>query len=586
MTDQNTAASTSAFGDLLYVAAPFLILVTPFVSFVDFAAYGYRTELFISVGLFLLPALLFGTLLINGSNRVRAITLLILLTVAADFLLPFDAALSALGNWIDHAINNRLTLPDDIRPFVPIGALVAGYAVVLVLVLILRRLAIMLCALGFGALAIHFLIVGSWEPDRSFTERSGTGINANTDLAPVVHIILGGHNAVAALDDESERSLRATIESRYPERGFRLFRHAYSQYHDARNSIPALMNFDTPDRDAAWLDQPAWGGRPLSAAAYMIHLAGQGYRVSVYQTDQLDICAGARAAIARCLTWHGATPQILATLPLPMIEKLVLIWGLYLERSDIHEAIRAAYRRHAAPLAVRFGIPAPAWSWHGGRLDSLTAPAIQARLESDLRAGGGGTAYVVSFPTGSPYAYGEDCTLYSETTRWLEPTDRTRIYPMRNSAAGAVLRRKRLAAQLGCVHQRLGAILDTIDEAPAMAEAMVLIHGIHGSHIALHEPTAVHETAADENDFLNGFSTFFAVRSPHLTPGTTDQPTPLHASFPTFFGISPSAGGESQVYLFSTPRGPLAARRAEEALPSLYGASDTEPDLADPPSVS
>ena len=533
-----------ASADLIYVAAPFFILAAPFAGYLSAADYGWgRAESLASLAVFLLLGLLAGALLANVSNRLCAAAATALIAVSVDFMVPFAASGERFGEWTAAVL---------------CGAALAVFA----LLALLRRAALAACALAFAVLAVWLAVTGGAERDRWLVERGGAASGDET-LPPVVHIVLDGHNALAGLRGEGAGALRAEIGETWTGRGFHVHARAYSQYYDAWNGIAALANFDLPDRDSVWLDSAVRAGdrrRPaLAAAAYIEHLAGRGYAVSVHQTDRLDLCAG--AAVASCVTWHGASPGSAAALDLPFAVKFALLQGLYLERSGLYRALRRAWAGAATPLAARLGIAAPAPFRTAARIDSLAAPAMGARLAADLRAGGPGRAWIVHFPAAAPpWAWNGACVLDPERARWLGPYDDALPAPRRNDAGGRERRREREAAQLACAHRRLAEIIDAVDETPALAGATIIVHGSHGGHVVAHEPSLWHEGLARPDDFVDGFSTFLAVRAPGVAAGVDDRPVPLQAAFPTFFGLPPAGGGADTLFLRGRPGGPLSAR--------------------------
>ncbi len=540
MASRRARATGSASEGILYGAAPLLVLAAPFAGFLQAAGYPFaRTESLVSFAAFVPPALLFAAVLLNTRRAVRTAVLVLLLASAADFLVPLaDARI-----WLEERLDIGRSLHAAI-------AVAAAFVAAAVLALLHRR-AVALCALGFGALTVWFVIGGLAERSGPASAAAAAGDDAP---APLVHIVLDGHGAVSDGD-----------AARYAERGFRVYRRAYSQYYDAANALPALLNLDVPERDSAWLDRRRSGNPTLTAAAYFEYLAGRGWRVDVRGTNRRDLCAAAPAAVATC-TVHDGTAGALAAADPPFLDELGLLWGLYLERLDVYRAARAAWRRHAVPALRRLGIDGPAWSWRVARLDSLAAPAIAAATIADFGNGGPGRAWIVDFPaTAPPYAWDAGCALIRESARWLGPYDRAQTYPRRNDRESLGPRNKRFAAHQDCAHARLGAILDAIDEAPALAGATVLIHGLHGSHIVEHAPTVAAEGQAGAADYAGGFATFLAVRAPGLAPGVDERPTPLQATFPTFLG-APAAGGAQVLYLRGRPGGPLAPRSAETVL--------------------
>lgn len=557
-------APAPAAEEILYVAAPLLLLAAPLAGFAAAAGYGWaRAEVLLSAAVLILLGLGFGAVLANVGNRGRAAALALLAAMAADLLLPFALVQELVDSWAGpgRGADWRWTG----------GALAAVLVLAAALFLALRKAALLLCAAGAAALAAGLAVSGGPERDRALVERGApAAAPAGAEgPPPLVHLILEGHGALAALRGAEGAALRADIETTYVERGFRVFPRAFGQYYDDRDALPALANLDTPERASAWLD-PARRDRPApTAAAWLDLLADRGYAVTVHQDDRLDLCAA--AAVRRCVTRNGAGPAALAPLALPTLDKFAIFWGLYLERSDAYAALRRLYRRHAVPFAESLGVRLPAWSWRPGRLDSLAAGEVAGRVAAEVREGGAGSAWIVRLPApAAPWAHDAECALVAEPRRWLRPRDRAQAWPRVNDESGLQTRRKRLRAELGCAHKRVAAILDAVDETPAMSGATVLVHGLAGSRVVAYEPSAANAGRAGPDDYLDGFGTFLAVRGAGAAPGIDPAPLPLQAAFPALAGAGGAAGGAPAIYLRGRPGGPLARRPAAEALAALY----------------
>lgn len=568
-------ASGSVGEEILHVAAPFLILSAPFAGFLEAADYGWtRPEALVSIAVFIVLALLAGALSVNVGAWTRAALLLTLSLAAADFLLPLGELRAAL----DLRIGGLAGREHGAGPVWTAAALLAGFLAALAALVALRGSALPLCALAFAALAAGLVSVGGLERDRAVVERAGPTPDAAETLPPLVHIVLGGHNALAALGGENGGTrLRETLESTWTERGFRVFSRAFGQYDDSVDALAALMNRDLPALDGSHVGSD---GRALTAAAHIDALAARGYAVEIHTDDRLDLCAGAAEPVALCVV-HRARAAALAPLDLPTAAKFVLLWRLYLERSDVWRALRGLWNAGAAAASERLGLGVSEWP-PPLRLESLATPAIAERLAARLRDAGPGRAVVARLPAAdAPWAWGADCALDRDPGGWLDPHDRTQPPPRRNDEPGRELRRKRSNAQLECAHRRLGALIDIIDENPALAGATVLVHGLHGSGIVGVPPTLEYERRAAAEDFVDGFSTFLALRAPGATPGVAPRPTPLQTVFPTFFGAPPAASGAPMLFLRGWSSRRLAARRAERLLGSFFRA-DTEPAPVNP----
>ena len=564
-------APGSAGEEILHVAAPFLILAAPFVGFLEAADYGWtRPEALVSVAVFIVIALLAGALSVNVGAVARAVLLAALGLTAADFLLPLDELRTAFDVWLGGLAGRE----HGAGPAWTAAALCAGFIATVAALAALRGMAFVLCALAFAALAAGLTAVGGLERDRAVVERAGPAPAADETLPPLVHIVLGCHNALAAPGGENSGGplLRESLEAAWTGRGFRVFPRAFAQYDSTANSLAALLNHDLPAVADAHIEGD---GRTLAAAAHIDALATRGYAVEIHASDRLDLCAGPREPVALCVV-HRPRAAALAPLDLPLGAKFVLLWQVYLERSDAWRALRRLWNEGAAAVAERLGVESPEWL-PPPRLESLATPAMAERLAAALRSAGPGRAIVASLPaTDAPWAQGADCALDREFRGWLGPRDRAQPPPRHNDERGRELRRKRSNAQLGCAHRRLGALIDVIDETPSLAAATVIVHGLHGAGIVGVAPTLEHERRAAFEDFVDGFSTFLALRAPGEAGGIDPRPTPLHTVFPTFFGAPPAASGAPALFLRGWSSRRLAARPAERLLGPFFR-GDAEP---------
>lgn len=545
--------------ELLDVTAPLFMLAAPFAGFL--AAAGYRwtaAETLMSAAVLIVLSLAFGTLLANVSKPGRAVVLLLLATVAADFLAPlpeFGAALAVeAGAW---------------GPWTLAGAVAALYAAAFVVLFVFGRAAMLALAAGFAALGAWLVVAGE-APGGRAAERAAA-VPSDPALPPLLHVVLGAHNGLAGLAGKNAPELRRDLANMWTDRGFRVFTHAYGQYADFPNGLSALLNFDAPDRDAAWLAPPRGGARGaprLAESALFRDLAGRGYSVHVFGDDRLDLCIGAVAGVARCAARRGGGAAALAALDTPSLGKFGLLWALYLEHSEIWTGLRALYSAYAVPLVERLGLEAPAWRDGTRRLDSHAAAAGASELAAALaRSGGGGRAWVAVLPLAeAPLAYGATCALIPEPDKWLDARDPALVPPRRNDPGGRLARHNRLNGQIACAHSRLTELVDALDaNTEGAPRATVLVHGLYGSGISEYEPTWEYEGVAGEADFMDGFSTFLAVRAPGVAPGVDSRPTPLQTAFPAFFGQEPVRGGPA-IHLRARPGGPLAARAPEAVL--------------------
>jgi len=80
--------------------------------------------------------------------------------------------------------------------------------------------------------------------------------------------------------------------------------------------------------------------------------------------------------------------------------------------------------------------------------------------------------------------------------------------------------------QLACTREQLARLLDAIP-APLREDAIILVHGDHGSRIALTDPVTAAEDRMQPSDYADSYSTLFAVRTPSIAGGSRTQPVAI-----------------------------------------------------------
>ena len=74
--------------------------------------------------------------------------------------------------------------------------------------------------------------------------------------------------------------------------------------------------------------------------------------------------------------------------------------------------------------------------------------------------------------------------------------------------------------QVRCIHREIKDLLAKLRESNDLADAVVIIHGDHGSRISINSPVNTDDlSAVSQQDLIDTFSTFFAVKAPGVSPG-------------------------------------------------------------------
>jgi hypothetical protein len=390
--------------------------------------------------------------------------------------------------------------------FMPI-AVAAGAA--LLLAIVIRRS--LLAPIAFmAAVALALVLVGLRGADAKTPTAGAAPVNTRP---VIVHIILDEHVGIEGLPAENPASpaLREELKAFYLDRGFRLYGRAYSEHMHTVNALPQLMN--------SGANQPAQAnqmkkGVTLTANAYFDRLQSLGYRLSVYQNGFIELCAG-RPGID-CVTYPYAGLHEVATSTLSTRDKASTIAFALIGLSDTALELVKRYDLYGVTLRRR-GVPAPAIALDLRRqMTTVTGLAAAERLIADLETARPGQAYIAHLllPHG-PYATDADCDLRPRSA-WAHRRSRQPI-------------RQREAAyfdQVRCTTSLVGEALDALERSPAGRNAIVIVHGDHGSRITLADPMSWMRRVNDR-DLIAVYSTLFAVRAPGVEPGYEDAPAAL-----------------------------------------------------------
>jgi phosphoglycerol transferase MdoB-like AlkP superfamily enzyme len=114
----------------------------------------------------------------------------------------------------------------------------------------------------------------------------------------------------------------------------------------------------------------------------------------------------------------------------------------------------------------------------------------------------------VLFPH-SPFVYLGDCSInYEVDKEW-------RFASPRNTPESRGKRYILYLEQSRCALSQLTRFFDQLREIGIYDRSIVLVHGDHGSTIFETMPTIQNEEKLIGNDYLDGYSTLFAIKMPH-----------------------------------------------------------------------
>jgi len=519
-------------------AASFFVLASPFLAFLKRYHYALlRADILLCLSVMAVVAGMIG-LAARVSTRAAAIALALVMTLLIDAqfgVLRDGYALVAAftGLWAGLTFFARYFTP----------ALATGGAVM------------------FVATAV---LPASADGLRPPAERT----SGATSLPLIVHIVLDAHIGLAGLQDVSGGDrLGDEIEVFFRRHRFQLFGSAYSEYFDTYRSLGHELNF-SPGEHVAGLyssdgNSHVW---TLRRNAYFRDLIRDGYALTVYQSTFLDVCGDARARAA-CHTYDHTGIAALQSVPLSVADKASAILTIYAGRTRLYRELSFQYAKLQSRLAA-FGIRMPIWQNRANTFSPLIALETMRRLKRDMATARRGD-YVFAhllLPHG-PYVLDAGCNLLPPA-RWLTRIAAEAPRGAMNTADSRELRYERYAEQVRCVYRQLEGVLGAIP-AEQRHDAIIIVQGDHGARITMTDPDPLpaRTSALSPADFVDSYSTLFAVRAPKLAPGYDERMVSItcllkalaDADYENTLRLG-SCSSEPEVFL-STASGKIEARQ-------------------------
>jgi hypothetical protein len=118
--------------------------------------------------------------------------------------------------------------------------------------------------------------------------------------------------------------------------------------------------------------------------------------------------------------------------------------------------------------------------------------------------------------------------------------------------------------QVECTHQKLAGLFDAMKAAGVFGRSIIIVHGDHGSRLALAPPDVRYEKEFSHSDYVDSFSTLFAVKEPRSASGYDERLMPIDR---LLAGISrdgdlaePTAEPDAPLVYFNGGPGGITAR--------------------------
>jgi hypothetical protein len=536
--------------------APFLLLLTPFVAYLQYQRYGlWQPEVMIIVAVMAAVSLVLGagsTL----SSAFGAVTLAGLVTFLVDIQARGQPGLKRLG------------------------MLFLGLCVVM---WVLRRHANRIVSLMMATvLALALLPSRSGAVTSQDISTPHGSPSQRSDQPLILHLLLDEFIGTEGLPmDLTPAGFKEELQSFFVDRGFRLFGKAYSEYPITQWSVPQLLNLAPgdflPDLTSPG---PSDGTYRLTRNAYFERLVSLGYGITVHEPDYLYLCPDGLPA--SCRTYPTRSLDVLNHLDVQLDARLSAVAGTFLWQSETYSRVKDKYR--ALRLKLESKVALPAWNWDKGPPGSATSmPMFDAVMDDLSKAQRGTLVFAHVLMPHYPYVYDEHCA-ERPRNEWLNRNDPDRADIRRGFNNVPETRAARYAAyfrQLACTERKIDELIEAIP-APLRHDAIIIVQGDHGSRISLVDPTTVAGVNPAVSDYADAFSTMFAVRSASIEAGYDVRTTPItcllrtlvESDFRSTTGID--ACSAPNIVYFMTGGKPPEPR----PLPDFGGAPGSSPDFA------
>jgi hypothetical protein len=480
--------------------APFLLLITPFASYLQYNRLGISNpEVILAVLAIVAVALLLGAV-----SAVSPVFTVLTLAALLTFFIDIQAREPGL---------KRLGL--------------AFIALSVVLWLLRRHAGRIVSLMMATVLALSFVPSRSQaaSPDAMSV---GSGAPAvRTDLPVVLHVILDEYIGPEGVPiDLAPKGFKQQYEAFYVDRGFRLFGKAYSEYPKTMWAIPALLSL-SPGHFAPHLLTPEStdNNYHLARNDYFARLASLGYTVRVHQSSFIDLCPDSGAAT--CRTYGTSSLDMLPRLNVPITTKLAIVGGTFLGQSEAYSRAKEKYQTTRVRLQRRVNLPK--WNWEQGTPAPVgTMPMFDAVADDLSKATPGTFVFAHFLLPHYPYVYNASCE-QPPASKWLTRSDYDRANVpggIMNVPDGRAERYAGYFQQILCAQKKVDALIAAIP--PSLRDdAIIIVQGDHGSRISLVDPTTVAPVAPAASDYADMFSTLFAVRAPTIEHGYDTRVTPI-----------------------------------------------------------
>ncbi len=373
--------------------------------------------------------------------------------------------------------------------------------------------------LFFGAMAVGTII----QAPNPMQQTRGSFPGPSQSSQPfVLHLILDEYAAPEALDStfDINSTVSTEIQSFFKDWDFTIFSRAYSRFYDTNESIPNTLNRGLIEIPDGYWQNRFHEGIVLEQNQWFDRLEKLGYDLHVIQPNFIDFI-GPDHNVQSSTDYHLNTINSLLGTDLSIHEKTTIIVGTYFRLSWFLGMFRDGYSDLAqSDAGTALKLPRP--NLTGSKFGPLSTMRALDNLTGMLEnAQPGQAVFAHLLLPHYPYTFNSDCSLKPESSSWLEGKD-SRCEPARNNSQSRAERYPMYLAQIQCTNNQLDSLFETLKKSGVWNNAVVVLHGDHGSRLNRIQPFPSNGSLMDPTEFMDAFGTLVAVKLPAV-PGKIDR---------------------------------------------------------------
>ncbi len=340
----------------------------------------------------------------------------------------------------------------------------------------------------------------------------------NSSLPPYIHIILDEHIGIEGIPNYADPGQKYGIElkNKYVGQGFLVFGRAYSRYHMTKDSTASFLNFKPVDKP---YESRAKG--MVRPNGLFEKLTEQGYIINIFQSSDDSYCdKGAGYRLGKCIAYRVDVSHT-ANGPITILSGLL-------------DRMRILNRLNEISRSLGFlGLIKP------GSGPSTTVSEFNKHMDF-LGEGKKGNAYFLHLMIPHfHWFYDENCSYKIKKWAFLNKNDTSSTQPSPVWFGRRTFNKKDYPSdqrkenyrsyleQVKCTHKMIDQLLDKLNANPATRGSTIVIQGDHGSRVTSYLPSVEFADQITKEEYIQFFSTFFAVRGPNHTPGYDRRPIAL-----------------------------------------------------------